>query len=55
MIRLADWKRMTLVERREYEWLARRTKRVLLACGLTALVLFVITAVALTLHSKGVI
>ena len=55
MMRLDEWKRMSLVERRDYEWSMRRTKRILLACGVVVAVLFALTALALTLHSRGII
>ena len=55
MIRLDDWKRMSLVERRDYEWWMRRAKRILLVCGVVVAILVSLTALALSLHSKGII
>ena len=49
------WKRMSLVERRDYDWSVRQTKRILVACGIFVALLFVGTAIALTLHSRGVL
>jgi hypothetical protein len=55
MTRFDTWKRMSLVDRDNYDWSVRRTKRVLLVCGILVAIMFVGVAVALSLHSKGIL